>query len=172
MVLAGLLLQLVPSSHSMWLAAIAGGVFGIGMGLSTTAFVISAQNAVAWTERGIATASVMFARTIGGAIGVAVLGTILSAVMARRLTGETDSLQGANALLDPALRATLDAEALAVIRSALVDALGYVYIGILLVAVGALIVVLFYPGGQVEDLRSASATRSVAEHPEPVLGED
>jgi EmrB/QacA subfamily drug resistance transporter len=171
MVIAGALLQLVPSYQSMWLAGLAAGVFGVGMGLSTTAFVISCQNAVAWTERGIATASVMFARTIGGSIGVAVLGTILSSVMTARLSG-TAALQGANALLDPRVRDTLDPATLATIRGALVDALGYVYVGVLLVAVLALVVVFLYPKGRVDDLRSASATGRSAEGAEPVLVDD
>src|SRR5713226_6849819 len=44
-------------------------VIGSGLGLMSTAFVISVQNAVPWNLRGVATASTQFTRTIGGTIG-------------------------------------------------------------------------------------------------------
>jgi len=173
MVAGGLLLQTVPHNDSMWLAALAGGVFGTGMGLSTTAFVISVQNAVEWSERGIATASIMFARTIGGSIGVAVLGTILSSVVAKRLGNADESLQTANALLEPTLRAQLSPETLERLRLAMVDGLTYVYGGVLLVAIAALAVVFLFPRGRVDELRMAAPiTASQMDPGEPLLVED
>src|SRR2546430_3792251 len=41
--------------------------FGIGLGLANTALLIAVQTSVEWRQRGVATASTMFARTIGGA---------------------------------------------------------------------------------------------------------
>src|SRR5205085_285543 len=52
-------------------------VIGTGLGLMSTAFVISVQNAVPWNVRGVATASTQFFPTIGGTVGVALMGTIL-----------------------------------------------------------------------------------------------
>jgi EmrB/QacA subfamily drug resistance transporter len=59
-------------------------VIGAGLGLLSTAFILSVQNAVPWNLRGVATASTQFFRTIGGTIGVAIMGTILNAQMAAR----------------------------------------------------------------------------------------
>src|SRR6266567_2541621 len=59
-------------------------VMGAGLGFASTAFVLAVQNAVPWKLRGVATASTQFTRTIGGTIGVAIMGTILNAQMALR----------------------------------------------------------------------------------------
>jgi hypothetical protein len=52
---------------------------GAGMGLANTALVIAVQESASWEERGVATASTMFFRTIGGAVSVGALGAILAA---------------------------------------------------------------------------------------------
>jgi Na+/melibiose symporter-like transporter len=58
-------------------------VMGGGMGLATLALLVSIQEAVDWTQRGVVTASSMFFRTIGGALAVGALGALL----ARGLSG-------------------------------------------------------------------------------------
>lgn len=54
-------------------------LMGIGMGLANTALLIAVQESVSWQERGVATASAMFFRSIGGAISVGALGALLAA---------------------------------------------------------------------------------------------
>src|SRR5947209_6472939 len=49
-------------------------VIGTGLGLMSKAFVISVQKAVPWNVRGVATASTQFFRTIGGSVGLALMG--------------------------------------------------------------------------------------------------
>lgn len=145
MLLGGLLLQLVPGRTELLWPVTAAALFGIGMGFSSTAFIIAVQNSVGWEERGIVTALIGFSRSIGGAVGVAALGTILSAAMRSRL-GMAASDASSNALLNPELRATLDPAQLAVLRAALADALGAVYLGVLLaVALAFALVVLSFP---------------------------
>ncbi|MDI3339685.1 MAG: MDR family MFS transporter [Sphaerobacter sp.] len=157
-VLASLLIQAVPRGESLWLAVAAAGTFGIGMGLSATAFIIAAQNAVGWAERGIATAAITFSRTIGGAVGVAALGTVLSSTMNARLAGLPEAARDTNALLDPAVRATLPPGALDAARSALADALGLVYLGVLAIALFAFVIVLLgFPRGSIADLQAVAA---------------
>src|SRR5262249_30253740 len=46
----------------------ASAAFGIGMGFANTAQVIAVQTSVSFKERGVATASTMFFRSIGGTI--------------------------------------------------------------------------------------------------------
>ncbi|OYD08978.1 MDR family MFS transporter [Paludifilum halophilum] len=53
-------------------------VLGTGLGLSMTSFIIAVQNAVQGNQRGAATSSQMFARSMGGAFGVTLLGTVMS----------------------------------------------------------------------------------------------
>lgn len=52
--------------------------FGIGMGLSNTALVIAVQTSVSFSRRGVATASTMFFRNIGGTVAVGVMGVVLA----------------------------------------------------------------------------------------------
>ena len=68
---------------------IASAVFGIGMGFANTAQVIAVQTSVSYNERGVATASTMFFRNIGGTIGVGVMGVVLArALMSNPVTRE------------------------------------------------------------------------------------
>lgn len=59
-------------------------LIGVGMGLSLTGLLIAAQNAVPWNVRGAVTGSSQFFRTIGGSIGVALMGAILNAQLTTR----------------------------------------------------------------------------------------
>lgn len=54
-------------------------VIGTGMGLTAVPTLIAAQASAAPTERGAVTGTNMFARSIGSAVGVAVLGAIVNA---------------------------------------------------------------------------------------------
>src|SRR5262249_25615490 len=56
---------------------------GVGMGLTFVPMLLSAQSAVARSDLGAATSLTQFLRTIGGAVGLSVMG----AVMVRRLAG-------------------------------------------------------------------------------------
>ncbi len=50
---------------------------GFGMGLINTALVLAVQTNVPWDRRGVATASTLFFRSIGGTIAVGVLGGLM-----------------------------------------------------------------------------------------------
>ncbi|HTX23531.1 MAG TPA: MDR family MFS transporter [Steroidobacteraceae bacterium] len=56
-------------------------VMGAGMGAANSALIIAVQESAAWKERGVATASTLFFRTIGGAVAVGALGAVLAAAM-------------------------------------------------------------------------------------------
>jgi EmrB/QacA subfamily drug resistance transporter len=58
-------------------------LYGLGLGFASTALVIAVQSSVPWQRRGVATASTLFFRTIGGTIAVGVLGGILAAALSR-----------------------------------------------------------------------------------------
>lgn len=70
-------------------------VFGVGMGLASTANIITVQDSVPFRRRGVATASMMFFRTIGGAVSVGVLGAVLARSLAGRVPEKVlDALLG------------------------------------------------------------------------------
>lgn len=65
-------------------------VTGLGMGLVASPSLIAAQASVEWQERGVATGTNLFARSIGSALGAAVLGAVANGVIARSGHPETD----------------------------------------------------------------------------------
>lgn len=107
-------------------------LLGMGLGPSSMAYLVSAQNAVAWNQRGVVTAISQFFRTIGGALGVGALGAVLNARMTAGLSGAHLS---PNALLNAQVRSTLSESALDQARMALESGLHLVFV---LLAIGAL----------------------------------
>ncbi|GAB2934409.1 MDR family MFS transporter [Rhodococcus aerolatus] len=56
-------------------------VVGAGLGLVASPTLIAAQSSVGWSERGVVTGSNLFARSLGSALAVAVLGAVANAVL-------------------------------------------------------------------------------------------
>lgn len=57
---------------------------GAGFGFASVPSLVAAQSSVAWGERGVVTGTIMFSRSIGQAIGAAILGAIANSVIASR----------------------------------------------------------------------------------------
>jgi len=87
-----LLVALQPES-TLTLAAAGSFVIGIGMGFCNTAFIVSIQAGVGWTERGVATSSYVFMRIVGQSVGAAVFGAVLNfgLVQTYQVTGSKPS---------------------------------------------------------------------------------
>ncbi|KAA9001868.1 MFS transporter [Affinibrenneria salicis] len=98
-----ILLTLSPDRHLGW-ARGACLMIGAGMGMSNTTFLVSVQNTASYSIRGIATASTMFTRMLGSALGTAILGAALNLSLHWRLPGYDDPVQS---LMEPAMRASL-----------------------------------------------------------------
>lgn len=80
-VLAGSLLTLgLGPGSEVWHISAAVFVIGLGMGFVAVPTLLAAQHSVGWNERGAVTATNMFARSIGQAVGVAALGAVVNAV--------------------------------------------------------------------------------------------
>lgn len=75
---------LAATAHTPTVAWVAGSCFviGLGMGLTASPTLISAQSSVEWNERGVVTGTNLFARSIGSALGVAVFGAIANSIYA------------------------------------------------------------------------------------------
>ncbi|WP_127580421.1 MDR family MFS transporter [Paenibacillus koleovorans] len=90
--------------NSVWLAVVSMIVFGLGLGLGMPVFSLATQNAVPHTELGVATASSQLFRNLGGTIGIAVMGTVMSNTLGTHLK---EALASPNApdlsKVDPAL---------------------------------------------------------------------
>jgi MFS family permease len=124
---AAILISLGPSSP-LALAGAAAAILGLGMGLTIFPILVSAQSAVGWSQRGIVTSLVNFARSMGAAIGVAALGGVLFASLG------TDA-NAVQALLDPAARRALAPARASDLGGTLASGLRTVYFVMVLVSV-------------------------------------
>ena len=83
-------LALLARTPSVALVAITCFVTGLGLGLVASPSLIAAQASVAWDERGVTTGTNLFARSIGSAVGAAVLGAVANGVIAASGRPATD----------------------------------------------------------------------------------
>ena len=72
------------------------GALGLGMGIGMPNLTTSVQNAVAHRELGAATGAMTFSRSLGGALGVAASGTIMSMRLAAALAASGTTLDMAS----------------------------------------------------------------------------
>ena len=101
---------LLRPGASPWLPRLLTAFYGVGLGLANTPTVIAVQTSVPWNRRGVATASTMFFRTIGGTLSVGVLGGLLAASLSHGVATpeQVEQLLGPErALLDPALLSSI-----------------------------------------------------------------
>ena len=140
-------------------------VIGLGLGFSSTSYLVSVQNAVPWRRRGVATSSVVFFRTVGGTLGVAVMGALLNASLGERYRAAAESAAGddaalgrllsdPNALLQPAVRDRIPDAAYSELAGALAAALSPAFWVLLVCGLAALAVATLFPRGSAKDLVS------------------
>ena len=149
-------------------------MMGIGMGLSIPAFMIAVQSTVRRRDLGTATSSVQFSRSIGGAIGVSVMGAVLSARLATNLlaVGVDPAEVSLNSLLNKTAQSTVAVTD--VLRHALAGAIQGVFVVAFLVAALGLVVTALAPRGRIAQLvaQRAEAPSGPATPPSPAGGEE
>jgi EmrB/QacA subfamily drug resistance transporter len=117
LVVGSLLVTQLGRFDALGYAMIACAATGLGMGLASTTLLVLIQGAVAWDRRAVATGLVQFSRTIGGAVGVGVMGGVLAAFVG----------MASSAILDPIARSAAGSAALAPTRDSLAAGLSVVY---------------------------------------------
>jgi len=119
-------------------------VFGIGMGIANTPLVIAVHTSVSFSQRGVATASTMFFRNIGGTVAVGVMGVVL----ARALLAGAAQGMGGSALVARMLgpdRRHVEAGVLAAISNDLAHGLTSIMWIIAALAIVTAIVAFLFP---------------------------
>jgi MFS family permease len=91
-VTGALVLALMDPAGSLWHVALGCALIGFGMGWVAAPALVVAQTSVAWGERGVATATNMFSRSVGSAVGVAVFGAVVNAAVGDHPTAATLSI--------------------------------------------------------------------------------
>ncbi|MGM9986085.1 MAG: MDR family MFS transporter [Bacillaceae bacterium] len=87
--------------HNATLAVISMIIFGLGLGLCMPVLSLATQNAVSHKELGVVTASSQLFRNLGGTIGVAIMGTVMSNNLATHLKEKMQASAADLATLDP-----------------------------------------------------------------------
>ena len=124
-------------------------LMGIGMGFSIPPFLIAVQTTVERRQLGAATSTMQFSRSIGGTLGVSVMGAALSARLASNLSASGLDPELVAQLLDPlpGAQAVINEGA----RIAVADAISLVFV-IAFVAAGlALVAAFFSPRRELKD---------------------
>ena len=129
-VVGAFMLARINANTSLPSLMVALAMMGVGMGLSVPLFLILVQSAVEKRFLGIATSTLQFSRSIGGTIGVSVMGAALSLWLASNLVaaGLDPNAVSANSLLDPLAQSGGTAALDGTLRQALGGAIQGVFI--------------------------------------------
>jgi EmrB/QacA subfamily drug resistance transporter len=125
------LLSTMDHTTSIPLLGVYLGVLGLGVGMSMQNLVLAVQNAVDVTEVGSASSLVAFLRSMGGTIGVTVLGIVLSHRVSSLLGVSASGASSGTSDLGQ-----LDGAAAVAVRAAYGDAIGRVF---LIAAIGSIL---------------------------------
>lgn len=138
-------------------------MMGVGMGISVPAFLIAVQSTVGREDLGVATSTLQFSRSIGGALGVSVLGATLSAGLTRHMAaaGIDPASASLNQLLDPVAGAS--AVWLGPLKGALALSVAEMFTITFGVGVLALLSVLAAPGGKISQLMKQRPKQNLPE---------
>jgi EmrB/QacA subfamily drug resistance transporter len=126
---------------------VATSAFGIGMGTTVQTYLVALQNSVDHTVVGAATAANQLFRSIGGTIGVAAFGTVLTVRLRTELPehigAAASRLDPGRLLQSPALAQRVPDRLVEGVQAALADALHTVFVAALPLTVAALVVSFF-----------------------------
>ena len=129
-------------------------LMGIGMGLSIPPFLIAVQTTVERRFLGTATSTIQFSRSMGGTLGVSIMGAALGARLASNLSASGLDLELISQLLNPlpGSEAVIDSS----LRFAVADAINLVFVIAFVAAALAFLTVLFYtPRVDLKERKSA-----------------
>ena len=136
-------------------------LLGAGLGLTMLTVLLAVQDSVGRGQLGIATSMNQFSRSIGGAVGVAVMGAALAVSLHTNLLSTARASDGAlpigiaprladnpSALVDPAERAAIDPAMLVALQESLAASMRHVFlIGGICAFLGFLIALFWMPSG-------------------------
>lgn len=148
LLIAGMaLLLMLHADSSLIQAGFAAFVIGTGMGMTSTTFLVSVQNSADFSIRGICTASIMFSRMLGSALGTALMGAVLNYNLLLRLPDAHDPVQQ---IMSPERRQALDGGTLQQMTAQIAASLHWVFIVSLVIAVGSLFIAWTMPSRRPE----------------------
>jgi EmrB/QacA subfamily drug resistance transporter len=174
MIIGSILLSQLQYDTNYWYVGVAMFALGAGVGMLMQNLVLVVQNTTEVRNLGVATSAVTFFRSLGGTIGVAVMGSILGTVVAQNLKSNIgqlepeQQLQAAKALGGGAIPqiSQLPDFLRVVVESAYGTGVGSVFLAAVPLAVVTLIAVAFLPNislGTQNAIQRAKAERGNVE---------
>jgi EmrB/QacA subfamily drug resistance transporter len=174
MIIGSILLSQLQYDTNYWYVGVAMFALGAGVGMLMQNLVLVVQNTTEVRNLGVATSAVTFFRSLGGTIGVAVMGSILGTVVAQNLKtniGQLEpeqQLQAAKALGGGAIPqiSQLPDFLRVVVESAYGTGVGSVFLAAVPLAIVTLIAVAFLPNislGTQNAIQRAKAERGNVE---------
>lgn len=150
LVIGSLLFVFMDANSGPWWAAMSSFFVGVGMGLTSTSFVVTIQGAVPRRIRGSATAANMFMRNFGNTLAAAFFGAILNFTLMRHFMekGSNYNLDDVNLLLTEKSRQSIPETEVRLLQEALDLSLQWVYIGVAFFAIVSVILILQIPRGK------------------------
>jgi EmrB/QacA subfamily drug resistance transporter len=144
---------------------------GLGLGVTMQTYVLVVQNSVSRADLAVATSATQLSRSIGSALGLAILGTILTQGMATSMAKyipaavlqkfqASGNVASAGSVFDPTLLAHLPPAIAAGIRHGLSDALHPVFVAGLVMIVMAFVATLFIREDPLRKTAHVTAGRS------------
>src|SRR5215213_6612711 len=143
LVIGAFLMSRVDANINQYLLMFYVTLMGIGMGFSIPPFLIAVQTTVERRYLGTATSTMQFSRSIGGTLGVSVMGAALSARLAANLSASGLNPDLVSQLLDPLPGAETVINDTA--RAAMADAIHLVFMIAFVAAAFAMVTVFFTP---------------------------
>ncbi|MDY0396233.1 MFS transporter [Virgibacillus halophilus] len=146
-------LFLTPERGPGWAGA-GSFLIGAGMGMTSTSFIVGIQSNVNWNMRGTATASNMFMRSLGSALGVAFFGGILNsyvkaAMLKSGMEGDL-SIHSVNQLLDPNEVGKMSDTLQTTLKEALSSGLHMTFSSMLILALVSAALIWFLPSNEIK----------------------
>ena len=141
----GLAFALLRPDSSPMLAGVGSFVIGLGMGVLSLSSLILIQEAVEISQRGIATASNIFARNLGSALGATFFGAIFNFGLSRANGGAMISEAQLQRLLEGTDAGAIASAGETGIRTALAGSLQFTFLVMLVVTLGIVVLAIVLP---------------------------
>jgi EmrB/QacA subfamily drug resistance transporter len=143
------MMTLLGAESSQVLMMVFVAMMGVGMGLSIPSFLVAVQTNVERRQLGTATSTIQFSRSIGGTLGVSVMGAALSIRLASNLNAAGLDPKLVSQLLDPLpdSKVIIDVG----VRLAMADSIHLVFVIAFVSAALGLVAVFFTPHQELKE---------------------
>lgn len=142
----------LSQTSQLWMISLIMFVMGIGFGVSMTVVIVLSQSGIQNQQRGIATATNVYVRTLGQTVGAAIYGAIFNYRTLHPPSGKAiQSINEIEQILQPKTRQLLTEETIRFLQEILFQSLHFLFWGMCLIACFTILVSWKVPNRQPEE---------------------